>query len=180
VSSRPDVRHACALSLCSWRKFVRRDGVYKCRRRLVAMSVKLKPHSRASKIPMERPWISVPCQNPLASSNGVVCSSKIVVTAAARQTVKISRNIQSLAVPRVCRAGPPVARDSHSADNAREDDSLCQKSELAIGGTQTSSFLQAPEWRAVEGDSQGNRSKTKTHCDIVVGQTSSVSQFQSF
>jgi hypothetical protein len=40
----------------------------------------------------------------------------------------------------VGRAGPPEALDSHSADNAREDDSLCQKSELAIGGTQTSSF----------------------------------------
>jgi hypothetical protein len=40
----------------------------------------------------------------------------------------------------VDRAGPPEALDSHSADNAREDDNLCQKSELAIGETQTSNF----------------------------------------
>jgi hypothetical protein len=40
----------------------------------------------------------------------------------------------------VDRAGPPEALDSHSADKAREDDSLCQKSELAIGETQTSSY----------------------------------------
>jgi len=52
----------------------------------------------------------------------------------------MSRNIQSLAVPRVGREGPREALDSHSADKAREDDSLCQKSELAIGGTQTSRF----------------------------------------
>jgi hypothetical protein len=45
-----------------------------------------------------------------------------------------------LAVPRVVRAGPPETLDSHSADKAREDDSLCQKSELAIRETQTSNF----------------------------------------
>jgi hypothetical protein len=54
-----------------------------------------------------------------------------------------------LAVPRVGRAGPPEALDSHSADNAREDDSLCQKSELAIGGTQTSSFQKRLERNGV-------------------------------
>jgi hypothetical protein len=40
----------------------------------------------------------------------------------------------------VDRAGLPEALDSHSTDNAREDDNLCQKSELAIGETQTSNF----------------------------------------
>jgi hypothetical protein len=40
----------------------------------------------------------------------------------------------------VDRAGPPETLDSRSADKAKEDDSLCQKSELAIGETQTSNF----------------------------------------
>jgi hypothetical protein len=44
----------------------------------------------------------------------------------------------------VDRAGPPEALDSHSADKAKEDDSLCQKSELAIGETQTSNFQKRP------------------------------------
>jgi hypothetical protein len=61
----------------------------------------------------------------------------------------------------VDRAGPPEALDSHSADNAREDDSLCQKSELAIRETQSSGFLQAPDRRAVEIVSQGNENKAK-------------------
>ena len=65
---------------------------------------------------------------------------KIVVTAAARQTVTISRTIQSLAVPRAGRAEPLETPDSHSADKAREEDNLCQKSELAIRETQTSNF----------------------------------------
>jgi hypothetical protein len=36
--------------------------------------------------------------------------------------------------------GLPETLDSHSADKAREDVSLCQKSELAIKETQTSNF----------------------------------------
>jgi hypothetical protein len=40
----------------------------------------------------------------------------------------------------VDRAEPLAMLDSHSADKAREEDSLCQKSELAIRETQTSNF----------------------------------------
>jgi hypothetical protein len=72
-------------------------------------------------------------------------------------------------VPRADLAGPREARDSHSADKAREDDSLCQKSELAIEETQTSSFLQAPGRRAVEIVSQGNGSKAKMHHNVTKG-----------
>jgi hypothetical protein len=44
-------------------------------------------------------------------------------------------------VPRAPRSGPTATLASHSAEAASEDDSFCQKSELAIRDAQTSSFL---------------------------------------
>jgi len=84
---------------------------------------------------MERPKNNVPCQKPLAVFRGVLWNPMIVVTAAATQPVATSVNIQSLAVPREPRVGPPEALDSDSVDKAKDDDSLCQKSELAIKET---------------------------------------------
>jgi hypothetical protein len=49
--------------------------------------------------------------------------------------------IQSLAVPRTTRVEPAAALASLSADEVNEDDSFCQKSELAIRDAQTSNLL---------------------------------------
>src|SRR5579863_3672427 len=101
-------------------------------RRLVKISIRVNPQSGTSNIHIEWRKNRLPRQTPLAPLKGVMWNSKAVVKAVAIKTVKTSRNIQSLAVPRALRTRAPVAAESHSVDIAREVDSLCQKSELAI------------------------------------------------
>ena len=50
--------------------------------------------------------------------------------------------------------------------NAREDDSLCQKSELAIGGTQTSNFQKRLDGVLLRLIRKGMRSKAKIHHNV--------------
>jgi hypothetical protein len=63
---------------------------------------------------------------------------------AARKTVSASITIHILAVPREPLEELPAASASHSA---RDEDSFCQKSELAIKSTQTSNFLKCLDYR---------------------------------
>lgn len=73
---------------------------------------------------------------------GVACSLYSVATTAAAQTVTASIAIHILAVPRVGRVWPAATATSDSAEEAKEVESFCQKSELAIRNARTSKFLQ--------------------------------------
>lgn len=54
--------------------------------------------------------------------------------------------IHILAVPREVRTELPATPASHSAEAVNDDDSFCQKSELAIESTQTSNLLKTLDY----------------------------------
>src|SRR5215470_510179 len=91
----------------------------------------MNPHSSASRIPMERPWMRVPRQKLLTSLIGLILNSYRVASNAATTTVTASRNIQNLEVPRAFRGREPLAPLAHSGEET-EADTRCQNSDVAI------------------------------------------------
>src|ERR1039458_6623477 len=81
---------------------------------------------------MERPWISVPCQNPRASFTRPACFLYRVATTAEATIVITSRTIQRRVVPRGPRTASPADASAHSWGEDTEADTLCQKSDVAI------------------------------------------------
>ena len=75
VRSRPEVKQLWALSLCSCKMLPKRIGEYKCSLLPVTISATANPHKRASSVHIERPKISVPCQNLFAPASGPTCNS---------------------------------------------------------------------------------------------------------
>src|SRR3954464_8825417 len=91
----------------------------------------MNPHSRASRMPMERPWMRVPRQKLLTSAMGLSLNSYNVESSAAPITVAASSSIQNLRVRRALRGWRPVDPFAQSGEGT-EAETRCQNSDVPI------------------------------------------------
>src|SRR5271163_3460880 len=109
----------------------------------MAIRTKVNPTSRQVRMPVDWPWISVPCQNSLSPAMGLVFNSIIDATREAPKTVRTSRTIHMPALPLAVRCWLAVPLSFQScADGEGAAETLCQNSDVAIFVSQTSQKLQ--------------------------------------